>query len=199
MKKIYVIHGWDATPDSNWYPWLKGELEESFDLKVEVPQMPNTEVPVIAEWVGHLKNVVSSPNEDTYFVGHSLGCQTILRYLETLDNVKVGGVLLVAGCFDIKNLENEEIEKIAEPWIKTPIDFEKVKNSIGKLKVILSNNDPFVDLEENAEIFKNKLNAGVFVEKEAGHFTGSKYLRILTELLDVLGTSVKLPNTPSQP
>ena len=32
-------------------------------------------------------------DENTYFVGHSIGCQAIMRYLESVDVKKIGGVL----------------------------------------------------------------------------------------------------------
>ncbi|KKQ37224.1 MAG: hypothetical protein US53_C0024G0012, partial [Candidatus Woesebacteria bacterium GW2011_GWA1_37_7] len=47
--------------------------------------------PKIKEWVPFLQENMSNPDEETHFVGHSIGCQTILRYLETLsEKTKVG-------------------------------------------------------------------------------------------------------------
>lgn len=48
MKKAYIIHGWEGRPDSNWFPWLKTELE-SQGFAVEVPQMPNAAHPKMEE------------------------------------------------------------------------------------------------------------------------------------------------------
>lgn len=60
--------------------------------------MPHTDHPKMQAWVRHLKKVVGTPDKDCYFVGHSLGCITILLYLESLHgNQEVGGVVLVAG------------------------------------------------------------------------------------------------------
>jgi predicted alpha/beta hydrolase family esterase len=28
MKRVIIIHGWEASPESNWFPWLKNELEK---------------------------------------------------------------------------------------------------------------------------------------------------------------------------
>jgi predicted alpha/beta hydrolase family esterase len=59
--------------------------------------MPNPETPKKAEWVEHLQKIVPDPNSDTFFVGHSMGCQAIQRYLEKLsDDQMVGGVVFVA-------------------------------------------------------------------------------------------------------
>src|SRR3989338_3050206 len=81
MKRIFIIHGWDFNPKMNWYPWLKKKLEKE-GFKVIVPEMPNTSKPKINEWVSHLKKVIGKLDENTYFVGHSMGNQTIMRYLE---------------------------------------------------------------------------------------------------------------------
>ena len=39
---------------------------------------------------------VEDLNENTNFIGHSIGCQTIMRYLETKEVCKIGGILFVA-------------------------------------------------------------------------------------------------------
>lgn len=44
--------------------------------------MPNTANPNISEWVSTLDLKVEDLNENTYFIGLSIGCQTIMRYLE---------------------------------------------------------------------------------------------------------------------
>ena len=170
-KRAIIVHGWGGYPEEGWFPWLKQELEKQ-GFTVTVPQMPDTETPRIEAWVSHLAEVVGEPDEHTYFVGHSIGCQTILRYLETID-VKVGGVILVAGFFDIlTSLEGEEERAIVKPWLETLIDFEKVKQAADTIVAILSDNESCVALEENRKIFEEKLGAHVFVENNKGHFSG---------------------------
>ena len=94
MKKAYIVHRWDGGPESDWYPWLKNELEKKGFI-VYIPEMPNTQHPKIEEWLPHLKKIVGKWNENTLFVGHSVGCQAILRLMEGSDK-KAGGVYLVA-------------------------------------------------------------------------------------------------------
>ena len=84
QKRVFIVHGWDGHPKEGWFPWLKQELEKhGFD--VFVPQMPEPIMPKIEAWVSHLAGIVNKPDKNTCFVGHSIGCQAILRYLETLD------------------------------------------------------------------------------------------------------------------
>ena len=115
-KKAFIVHGWEGTPESGWNPWLKNELEKK-GFTVIVPPMPDTENPEMGAWLNHLKDVVGEPDKDCYFVGHSLGCITILRYLESLPgDKKIGGAVLVAGF--ASNLGYEELESFfAKPIV----------------------------------------------------------------------------------
>jgi len=172
-KRVFIIHGWDHNPSCHWYPWLKKELEEK-DFEVFVPEMPNTEEPKINEWVSFLKEQVGELTEQTYFIGHSVGCQGVLRYLEILDsNVKVGGVVLIAPWMylDSKTIEEEgeEIVEIAKPWMETPIDWDKIRIHTNKFICLLSDNDPYVPLS-NKELFEEKLFAKIIIEHNKGHY-----------------------------
>jgi uncharacterized protein len=169
MKKVILIHRWSGNPKSDWYPSISESLKKE-DFLVEIPEMPNTETPEIEIWVNKLKNIVPKPDKETFFIGHSIGCQTILRYLEQLDKrVKVGKVVLVAPWFNLQNLDKES-EKIAKPWTETPIDLSKVKSHLTEMTSIFSDNDEWVSLSDK-EIFKSILNAKIIVEHNKGHFT----------------------------
>src|SRR3989338_1009725 len=107
MKRAFIVHGWDFNPNMNWYSWLKRELENK-GFKVVVPEMPNTSEPDIDEWTSYLSKVVGKLDEKTYFIGHSMGCQTIMRFLEKVNfNRKLPKIVFVAGWFKLDNLENE--------------------------------------------------------------------------------------------
>ncbi len=130
MKRAFIIHGWDFNPNMNWYPWLKKELEKK-GYGVVVPIMPHTSKPKIDDWVSHVKKVVGKLDDQTYFVGHSMGCQAIMRYLEKENYLgKVGKIVFVAGWLKLNNLEGKEVENIARPWLETPIDQKKPEDSI---------------------------------------------------------------------
>ena len=184
MKRVIIIHGWGGSPDTNWLPWLKTELEKR-GYEVSAPSMPDTDAPAIGPWVKHLAEVVGTPDKDTYFVGHSIGCQTIFRYLETIDT-PVGGAVFVAGWFNLENLEDEESEKIAEPWVKTPIDISKINKVLPKSVLIISDNDPYGAFEENKQRF-SELMSRVVVLPNVGHITESEEPAILSRCLDLLG------------
>ena len=184
-KRVIIIHGWDGSPNREWFPWIKKELE-SKNIEVIIPDMPNAEEPEIKEWVSYITRTVQEPDKNTFFIGHSIGCQAILRYLETLDNKKVGGVVLVAPFFKtLTNLKSEEEEKIAKPWLETPIDFEKIKKTTDGFTAIFSDNDRFVLLEENKKIFEEKLGGKTIIEHNKGHFDEYSNIFEIPVLLNV--------------
>ncbi len=167
MKRAFLIHGWGGSSQSDFFPWLKTELEK-LGYEVYAPDMPDTETPVIEKWVSQLSKVVGVPDQNTYFVGHSIGCQTILRYLETATS-SVGGAVFVAGWFNLENLESDEEVEVARPWIDIPIDSEKVKSILPVSTLIISENDPYGCLEENKQKFSAIMTKGIVVPF-AGHF-----------------------------
>lgn len=187
MKRVFIVHRWDGTPQSDWYQSAAVSLKKK-GFEVIIPEMPNTAKPEINAWVSQLSKAVGKPDKETYFIGHSIGCQTIMRYLEGLpEKAKVGPCLFVAGWFNLANLESPEIVAIAKPWIETKINFRKVKNQISKLTVILSSNEPYNFVDENTKIFKEKLGAKIIIEKDKGHFTeydGVKELLIVIKELE---------------
>jgi predicted alpha/beta hydrolase family esterase len=186
-KRVIIVHGWDGGPKGDWIPWIKQELEKR-DFTVLAPQMPETARPKIEIWVPCLAEIVGNLREDDVFIGHSIGCQTILRFLERLPNFqKADKVILVAPWgVSLSNLDENEEEVIAKPWLETPIGFEKVKQHARSFTAIFSDNDPFVPLEENSQVFKEKLRVEIIVEKGKGHFLTSDGVSILPALLKII-------------
>jgi predicted alpha/beta hydrolase family esterase len=167
--KVYLIHGWEGSPDNHWFPWLMLELGKK-KIEVEALAMPHSEKPTIEDWVAHMKEIVK-PDKETILVGHSIGCQTIMRYLESLDDkIKIKAVIFVAGFFNLPYLKTKEEKIIAKPWLETKIDTDKVRKKAEKFVAVFSDNDPDVDLSDS-KLFKERLNAEIIVEHEKGHFT----------------------------
>jgi len=183
MKRVIFAHRWSGGPLDDWRPWLRNELEQR-GYEVISPEMPDTDVPVIEKWIGKLREVVGTPDADTYFVGHSIGCQAILRYLETIDT-PVGGAVFVAGWFDLKNLEDEEVKKIAKPWIETPIDASKIEKVLPKSILIISEDDPYDSYDLNVKKF-TELGSRVVVLPHAGHITEAKEPAVLSQFLNLV-------------
>lgn len=170
MKRAIIVHGWGGSAEKDFLPWAKEELE-NLGYEVIVPNMPDTDYPKIEKWVPHLAQVIAEVQESDILIGHSMGCQTILRFLEVLpEDKKAERVILIAGFGPyLKGLTKEEWQ-IAQPWIDTPLDLDKVRTKANSFITIFSDNDPFVPMKENRKVFEEKLGAQIIVEHDKGHF-----------------------------
>lgn len=179
MKRVFIIHGYDATPNDNWFPWLKKQLEKE-GFAVTVPQMPNADKPVLSEWLQRLQELVGICDENTYFIGHSLGTITILKFLESLpENEKAGGVVLVAGFSEDINFEP------LKAFTERPLDYSKVKNSVKNIIAIHSTDDMAISYKF-AEIIRDKLNAKLITLHNLGHINASSGCFTLPEALNAI-------------
>lgn len=186
MKKIYLVHGWGGcNSDSGWFGWLKREARKR-GFEVIGFNMPHTDEPKIEEWVGFLRDNVGKIDEETYFIGHSVGCQTILRFLERLPKEKkIKGCVFVAGWLNLKEEtyeeDGEEAREIAKPWIENPIDFEKVKIHTNNFFAIFSDNDPYVPLSDK-KLFEKHLGAKTIIKNNEGHFNESEKIEEILKI-----------------
>jgi predicted alpha/beta hydrolase family esterase len=173
MKKVYIVHGWDGSPEEPLFKWLDENLSKEGFL-VSRLKMPNPKTPVIEEWLLKLKNSVNGLDEETIFVAHSVGCQAVMRFLENQsEETRILGMVLLAPWMKLDETtieeEGEEVREIARPWMETSIDFEKVKNICQNIVAIFSDNDVFVELDQK-DFFEKVLNAKTILEHEKGHF-----------------------------
>lgn len=170
MSRIFIIHGWGGSPTSDWFPWAKHQLKGR-GHQVFVPEMPDTEHPQIKPWVTTLSDLVGKPGKSDILIGHSVGCQTILRYLESLpDQSQVAQVILVAPWVTLQDLESEEGWAIIDEWLKSPMDFTKINEKSKQFITIYSDTDPWVVYPDNKKYFDKHLKPDKsIVEHNAGH------------------------------
>lgn len=191
QKRVFIIHGWAGKPNEHWLPWLANELEQK-GFEVNLPEMPETDNPKMDLWIPYLKEQVGTADQDTYFVGHSIGCLAILRYLEKY-NEKIGGAVLVAPWVILNPISfaTSEDKKIADEWTDNPFDWRKLKELCPHFVVLFSEDDPDVPFDKNKPIFENGLGAKIVVEKDKGHFTSSegvvKLPNALNAILEISG------------
>lgn len=164
QKKIIIIHGIWAGPDTVWLNWVGDELKKR-GFEVISPQMPNPILPILDEWLGTIKDIVGDVDENTYFLGHSLGCITIANFLDGLDsNKKIGGAVFVAGFCRMTQVP------FISQFCDCDINWPKLREMTKKYTLILSTTDHIVPMYLGKE-FASKLDADVIIEKDKGHFT----------------------------
>jgi len=182
MKRVIIVHQWGGSPSSDWYPWLAGELNKC-EYEVILPAMPSPNAPVIEAWVEALGKAVGEINANDIFVGHSVGCQTILRYLEGAQG-QATKTILVAPWLKLSNevMGDPEYNELAKPWLERSIDWAKVKTHSGSFICFFSKDDPYVPIE-NAELFKSSLGAKVIIEDGQKHYDGESGITEVDQVL----------------
>ena len=78
-KRAVILHGTDCSPDSNWLPWAKHQLE-SRGYDVWVPELPGNHTPNRFVYDGFLRES-GWDFTDNVLIGHSSGATNILNLL----------------------------------------------------------------------------------------------------------------------
>jgi len=164
MTNVLILHGTGATPNSNWFMWLKGRLIGR-GYRVWLPQLPDADTPSAATYTKYLlSNKDFKFGDETVLVGHSSGAVEILNLLQHLPKMThVKAAILVSAFKD--DLEMDELSGLFEE----PFDFEKIKQRCGKFIFIHSDNDPYCPLD-HAKYLARETNGEVVVFEGQGHF-----------------------------
>jgi len=176
MKKVFIIHGFEGSPNGGWRPWLMSELEKQ-DIYACALSMPSPEKPDCHEWVGEISRHVDKRDE-VYLVGHSLGVPAILHFLESI-KFSIAGAVLVSGPSE-KN-ENKKLDS----FLKNGFDYKTIKLRSKNFVIIHGDNDPLVPLS-SARIFAKQLNGKLIVIKNGGHLNGRSGWCSLPQCLEAL-------------
>jgi len=186
MKKVFIVHGFEGSPNGGWRPWLMAELAK-LDIYAAALSMPDPQKPVLAEWVREIaRHIDRNRRDELYLVGHSLGVPAILRYLESSGpDMKIAGVVLVSG--PCEPVDNEKIKD----FLAAPFDFAAIRGKVGTRAVIHGDNDTLVPLA-HAEKLSRGLEARMTIIKNGGHLNGSSgWLKLpegLRELSQMMGS-----------
>ena len=166
-KELFIIPGYAATPSDHWFPWLDAYFKDKVS-EVSIVEMPSPNSPDVEEWVGALDEVIGIPDENTFFVAHSLGCITLLHYLESFpEGTRIGGLILVSG-FDASLPILPELD----PFVQESVDFSRIKKMTSKIILITARDDSIVPYELTENLGKS-LGGEVIVVDQGGHFLGS--------------------------
>jgi predicted alpha/beta hydrolase family esterase len=204
-KTILIVHGWMGNSNRDWMRWLGAQLRER-GFRVIVADMPFANAPIPFLWVLYLKRIVGTIDKNTFFVGHSIGCQAIMRMLANQDQ-ECGGAIFVAGWFLIKDFSkvrseffpNENFgtklytmaaQAVIARW-ESPFGYENLKKVLPRSIAILSNTDRIVDEKINAKLFQENLGSEIISIANGGHFTAREGFKEFPRLLDEVLKMVK--------
>lgn len=182
MKKtVFIFHGTGGYPKENWFPWLKREIEQN-GYQVFVPQFPNADNPNLGQWLKELDKYKQYIDENTIFVGHSLGGLFILDILEQLET-SISAAFLVAAPIGLKPIKFYEGDYAFGKGFN--FDWQKIKKNAKHFVVFHSDNDPYVGLENGKQLARH-LGVELTLIPNAGHFNTTSGYTSFPQLYDEL-------------
>ena len=181
MFKAIIIHGNGAsTPNDNWIPYLKENLE-NLGVNVLAPQFPEAMLAPQSVWLPYLESL--NPDENTILIGHSSGAILAMRYAE---KHKLLGTVIVGGYHSHLNIESEK----QSGYFDTPWQWDRIRSNQKWIIQFSAPNDPWIPLEE-ALFLKEKLKPE-YHELNQGHFGGDYYKPTFPELLESIKVKISM-------
>ena len=185
--RLFIVPRWSGRVNSQWYSWLKKELEALdppvFE-QVTILDMPSPDLPVPEKWIPRIAAGVGTDPEElerSILVAHSIGCQACIRYLAALPpDKRILGLVCVAGFWSV-----DDPWDTLKPWLDVPIDHKRVKSSAEQIIVLLSPDDPISsDTKGNALMWEELLDAVVQIIPGSSHFMETVEPSILKAIQD---------------
>jgi len=175
---IIICHGLCGSPNENWLPWLKQELEK-LGQEVIVPQFPTPQGQSLKNWMAVLAGFDRHFNKDLIIIGHSIAPAMILEKLEHID-VKIRGAVLVAPF--ISKLNDPQFDVPNATFYKEH-NWSKVQNNCRQFIIFQSKDDPFVPISR-PEYIAHKLRVTPITINNGGHFNESAGFKQFPKLLE---------------
>lgn len=180
-RNIFIFHGTGGSPEGNWFPWLKKELEEK-GFNVFVPKFPTPVGQSLDAWLKVLDQYKQYINEGTIFVGHSLGGMFLLKVLEQL-NHNVHAAFFISSPVGVRPIKYYDSDYAFTHFI---FNWPEITKKAKIFAVYHSDNDPYVSLGNGKELAKQLGVTLTFIPK-AGHLNAeSGWTRFDKLLQDIL-------------
>ncbi len=172
-RRLVIVPRWAGHSGSDFYPWLARTLAAEPSLPyapVVALDLPEPELPRLDTWPPAIAAALGDdPAQlaDTVVLAHSVGCQATLHALASLPRgARISAMVAVAGWWEVDKPWPSII-----PWQTELPDLERAREAIGKLVVLLSDDDPFTSNHlANAALWRNSLGAEVVLISGAKHF-----------------------------
>lgn len=179
-NNLFIFHGAFGSPNENWFPWLKSEIEQ-LGIKVFIPTFPTPDNQSLESWNKAFTPYEKYITENSIFVGHSLGPAFILNLLERIE-IKVASSFLVSPFTGLINLP--EFDSINFSLTDRIFDWVKIINHCNLFFVYHSDNDPYVPQSKSLFVAEKVEASKYEIIKGGGHLNKSSGYSRFPLLLD---------------
>jgi len=202
--QFVIFHGSYGSPQGNWFPYLKEQLED-LGQEVITQQFPvdtwsnvtaqgkdyKSPIQNLENWLTIFEKEVLpklKKDEKHCFIGHSLGPVFILHVIEKY-NLQLDSAIFVSPF--LGPLGEWEFNTVNDTFYKKDFDFEKLKQLIPVSYTLYSDNDPYVQQDQPRE-FAEKLRSSLIPVRRAGHINSEVNLNEFPLVFDLCTTRLDL-------
>ena len=180
FSNAFIFHGTAGSPEGNWFPWLKKELEDK-GIPTVVPRFPTPEGESLEAWFEILEAEEQKVNADSLLIGHSKGGMFLLKLLEKLEQ-PVDTAVFVAAPIGVKPILYYEEDK---KFSNFDFDWQRIVSKANTFIVFHSDNDSYVSMA-NGEELASHLGVELTFIPNAGHISASSGFTTFQPLSDKL-------------
>lgn len=171
-KVVFVPGNSGSSPEDNWFPSVKTELENA-GLCVISEEFPDNDLARASYWLPFLKNELKA-DDNTILVGHSSGAIAAMRLAE---KQRILGSVLVGAYYTDLNIEKEK----RSGYFDASWDWSSIKKNQDWVILFASQDDPWIPIEEPRHIHA-QLNCEYHEYRNQGHFGGDYYKSTFPEV-----------------
>ena len=166
-KKIYIVNGYQASPNDHWYPWLSQKLQQAGHVAKRVV-LAQAQQPDFDSWQKFLAVQMPEIDQNTIIISHQLASVSVLHYLTQY--FERTGATIRAGIF----IAGFKDSLPAQPQLQAFIQKAQYKQNVLQTHMPLviqfvSPNDPLVPPPEALKL-GHYLNAQMHEVPNAGNF-----------------------------
>lgn len=171
-KVIFIPGNGGGSPNDNWFPSVKKELEAA-GLNVIAEEFPDNDLARASFWIPFLRDKLKA-DENTILIGHSSGAIAAMRLAEI--QPILASVLVGAYYTDLNMDKEKQSGYFDKAW-----DWKSIKANQQWAVLFASQDDPWIPIEE-ARYIHTQLDCEYHEYKNLGHFGGDYYKPTFPEL-----------------
>lgn len=191
MKTAYIFHDAFCDPTSDWYPWIKTNLE-SQGYVVVVPKFPTPAGQSYTSWRAVMREHLATMNTETIIIGHGIGGTFALRLLEEI-TLTIRGLFLVASYTE--PLGHVGYDRVNTSFIEHSFNWNLIRKNVSSIAIFAGEGDPFVP-QSLGEHLATALGTSLLMIPAGGHVNrASGFIRCEPLLEKINNQSTEIEKT----
>lgn len=179
MKNIILLHDAFTNPTEYWYPFIQELCPQGYT--VITPELPGGVEQGLSSWVKFFDQYKETINSETIIISHGISSLFSLRIIETL-NQPIRLYISIAGTAEAP--AHKALAPIAETFLKTTFNWQKIKSTILSTVHIWNTKDPFVSPQLSQQ-FSELLPGKKHTLSGTEHFTETNEPELLSLLKSI--------------